>query len=52
MFANQSFPKILAKLTSLVDPTPASNPAVSSVVERTVTGCQTDRSDVVGESDW
>lgn len=41
-----------SRLTSLVDCAPASDPAVSTVVEHTVTGCQTHRSDVVCECDW
>ena len=52
MLPNQSFPKTQAKLTSLPDSTPASDPAISSIVEHTVSGCQTDRSDVVSETDW
>lgn len=41
-----------SRLTSLVDGTPASDPAVSTIVEHTVAGCQTHRSDVVCECDW
>ena len=41
-----------SRLTSLLDCAPASDPAISTVVEHTVTGCQTHRSDVVCELDW
>lgn len=39
-------------LTSLLDCTPASHPAISAIVEHTATRCQAHRSDVVSESDW
>lgn len=41
-----------SRLTSLLDCTPASDPAISTVVEHTAAGCQTHRSDVVCEFDW
>ena len=41
-----------AKLTALLDSTPASDPAISTILEHTVAGCQTHRSDVVSETDW
>lgn len=41
-----------SRLTSLLDCTPASDPAVCTAVKLTATSCQTHRSDVVCELDW
>lgn len=48
---NQKDLSATSRPTSLVDCAPASHPALSAVVEHTVTGCQTHRSDVVCECD-
>lgn len=48
----QKYLSATSRLTSLLDCAPASDPAISTFVEHTVTGCQTHRSDVVCEFDW